>query len=148
MTIVSTLNGRVHETTALTATLTPDAFPGLVNLAAMLLDRGYPLRARGEILDYVAREGTLEGCGQLHPMHAASAEATYVNGMAEVPASDPAWGSAPGAEWFGRPADDAWTPNDAIQLDVEELLHTDEEFEAWLAAVDDTALPPTFDAVA
>lgn len=126
---VSTFNGQVHETVTLSPTITPDVFPGIVNLAAMLLDRGYPLRARGKILDYVAREGTLEGCGLLHPQHAASAEAAFVDAMTEVPASDPLWGSAPGAEWFGRPDDDLWTPNDAIRLD-------DAEFNDWLQSLD------------
>lgn len=150
MTIVSTANGSVHQTIALTPSLSPDIVAGLTALSGFLADRGYDLRRAGKVLDHVARNGALEGCPDLDRHHAITAESAYVGGMTAVALGDPAWGSAPGAEFFGKPADDCWVPNDVIRLDVPELLAADvADFEGWLDSLDAAGLPavPEFAAI-
>ena len=148
MTIVSTPNGHVHETIALTPTLTADVCAGLVSLAAFLLDRGYPIRQRARILDFVARQGTLAGCADLDHRHAITAETAFVDGMTAVSLNDPAWGSALGYESPDNMLDDTWNPNGLLRLDVAELVAADAaEFESWLESLDAAGFPMPFEAI-
>jgi hypothetical protein len=68
--------------------------PGLVALAAHLCTEDYCMAARGRILDYVSRQGTLGGlveAGYLERADEEAAEAAFVAGLDEAHPLDASW---------------------------------------------------------
>src|SRR4051794_7220259 len=61
-------------------------------LAEMLSDYHYSAHAATRIVAYVAAEGTLAGCPELHAEDEPVMEMTYVENQVPVPFDAPAWG--------------------------------------------------------
>jgi hypothetical protein len=109
----------------------PQFRPALAALVELLMARNYSSRAIGNVFDFVACNGTLEGSlVALEDM--ADAEAVFVDALPEIPFDVECWGSTEDLDDLDVPPIAGGSP----EADPGPTEADRRDFEAWLSQVD------------